>query len=465
MNQEALYDAFNNCLDALDAGTSLQACLDKYPQWQDELEPMLRTVLEAKDLSAPAIPREVLNRSRTRILGYAAQLRTVDRPARHWWRLPRMATAVFFSILVFLMSSGGLLAASAQSLPGDMLYPVKLAVENLQVQFVPGVKERQEIELNYTLRRVSEIEKLLAIGRVANVLFEGSVESITTSEWVVGGIQIEITGETMTTEGIRVGDIVEVGGVTQSGSYVVAQEIRLREYQLIGRVEAMNSRNWTIDGNVLEIGRNTQVDRGIQLGDQVIVLVRVEQAGSLVARAILRLPELLSAPTFPVTDLQQLTTNPTAVLTPIPSPTPPIFIEEMEIIGIVDAMSEPYWMIAGQVVYITAQTEIKDTISPGDLVQAHVIVESNGSLTAKEIELATSDDQDDRDNDDLESTDEPGDDGEDAEDENAETPDDPDDTSQPSDTPESTPDLAGTPDDEPDDTDSPEPTETPDPDD
>ena len=55
-------------------------------------------------------------------------------------------------------------------------------------------------------------------------------------------------------------------------------------------------------------------------------------------------------------------------------------------------MADGYWVVDGQVVYLTAQTEIKDTISVGDTVRVQAMQDANGSLTALQIEKVSGED-------------------------------------------------------------------------
>ena len=62
-------------------------------------------------------------------------------------------------------------------------------------------------------------------------------------------------------------------------------------------------------------------------------------------------------------------------------------VDEVELIGTVESITPEAWTINGKEVFVTPQTEIKDTLlSVGDMVKVHVMVASDGTLTAREIE-------------------------------------------------------------------------------
>lgn len=63
---------------------------------------------------------------------------------------------------------------------------------------------------------------------------------------------------------------------------------------------------------------------------------------------------------------------------------------EIEITGAVESITAVQWTIGGRTVAISSTTEIKGAIQVGDFVKAHVRIETDQSLTAREIELTAS---------------------------------------------------------------------------
>jgi hypothetical protein len=62
--------------------------------------------------------------------------------------------------------------------------------------------------------------------------------------------------------------------------------------------------------------------------------------------------------------------------------------EEMEFTGVVDSIDGNTWTIDGHTVIVGLTTELKDIISLGQQVKVHAWMGADGSLTAREIELA-----------------------------------------------------------------------------
>ena len=135
------------------------------------------------------------------------------------------------------------------------------------------------------------------------------------------------------------------------------------EIEFFGAVESMGADAWAIAGQTVQIGAQTQVRDAVQLTERVRVRARVMADGSLVAREIEQSGDDMPG-------------QPGA---------------QIEFTGAVEAMAADTWTIDSQSVAITAHTEIKGSIQAGDLVKVHARVGIDGSLTAREIELAGAD--------------------------------------------------------------------------
>lgn len=61
--------------------------------------------------------------------------------------------------LVLVLGGGTMVAASNQSMPGDLLFPVDLAIEKIQIKLA-GEEQRHELKLKFAEERVEEIKKV-----------------------------------------------------------------------------------------------------------------------------------------------------------------------------------------------------------------------------------------------------------------------------------------------------------------
>jgi len=405
MNQRHL-DAFDKCMELLEAGIPLEDCFIKYPDLEPEMREILKTAKKVMDLRDEQVPIEAINRSRIKLLSRAKLLvsgkqntsvfgvqwfiKPIRRIVNGFSRLsPLAGRLVLVSGItgVLILFSSGLVITSAKSLPGDSLYPVKRAVEDISVHLVPNSETRSVYEINYSQQRVEEVKRLIELKRIQRISFEGILESISSTSWIISGIPVNINATTTIVNGpggtqfFEPGSAVEVEGITNVQGWVVANEIHLREYQYIGMVEKIFTKYWQISGIKFIITSGTQIDIGIQEGDDVTVLVRSEDSG-LHALAILHDVHPNVTPIMPQPNLT----------TPMSSQVPESNIEEdHQITGDLDEISGKYWIVSGQIIYVVGGTHISDGINIGDSISVVYRVELNGSYTAIEIEKIDND--------------------------------------------------------------------------
>ena len=163
---------FNNILDEclerlLVRGEIVEQCLVSYPEQADELEPLLRTALEAKEALAIQPRPEFKARARYQL---GSALREV-KPKRRFFSLgwqPRWAMALSV-VLIMLLAGSGTVAAAGGSMPDSPLYPVKLATEQVWLTLTPSNIGRAELHAKLADRRVAEIIYMADKGDVQQV--------------------------------------------------------------------------------------------------------------------------------------------------------------------------------------------------------------------------------------------------------------------------------------------------------
>ena len=142
------------------------------------------------------------------------------------------------------------------------------------------------------------------------------------------------------------------------------------EVEFVGGVEAMGADSWTVGGVPVGINAETQIDPGLAVGDLAKVHAMVATDSSLTGREIRAVESEASS--------SSLDASSSAASSPA----------EMEFTGAVVSMDASAWVVGERTVAITEATEIKDAIVVGDMVKVHALPQSDGSLTAREIELA-----------------------------------------------------------------------------
>lgn len=169
MNRK-LEDVLDECLERMLRGESIEDCLNAYPEQAPELEPLLKTSLDLmQGTSAIPLSREFKTTARS-------QLGTMlhDRQGREakkagvsvWHRKWAVAAA---TILVIVFCGVGTVAASANALPGEPLYPIKLAAEQVRVTLAFSDIDRAELHIQYAERRAAEIEQMANQGEADKI--------------------------------------------------------------------------------------------------------------------------------------------------------------------------------------------------------------------------------------------------------------------------------------------------------
>lgn len=74
----------------------------------------------------------------------------------------RAAHALALAVIITIIASGsGVSFAAQNAIPGETLYKVKLATEQVRAAVTPGKKARAELHLGFASRRLSEVEQLI----------------------------------------------------------------------------------------------------------------------------------------------------------------------------------------------------------------------------------------------------------------------------------------------------------------
>jgi len=159
-------EILDDCLLEVTAGRlSIEDCLQRHPQVAAQLEPLLRTATKvwaiprASGLNFEkrrAIEQQLLNRAVQ--FRPAAASRQSAAPA-HSLRLRLGLIAIVFCAL--LVSGLGFVTASASSLPGEMLYPVKRWTEQISLATASS-SSQASLHVDLARRRLDEFEALAA---------------------------------------------------------------------------------------------------------------------------------------------------------------------------------------------------------------------------------------------------------------------------------------------------------------
>lgn len=334
--------ALEDCLEQIESGRSMEEALQSYGALAAELRPLLEIALANRAYASQLDPgKAAMARSRARFLAAAHTKADPSSKKRlAGLMLSRLALAAFAFFLVFLLVSGSTVAASAQALPGDLLYPVKLAAERTRLWLTADPLERLKLEQTFDQRRLEEIFKLKQANRSGVIRLAGEVLSIQPGVWNVRGIQVLVTSATQFDQTIEVGFYVEVTGQLQSDGAVLAESIRTRQIEFSGWVEAVNDQSWVVDGLTIKVTGRTQWIGNPGIQDRVKVGAFVLADGSLQAFYIQALGSNEPAATWTSTVTASPTSTPTLTPTQIVPILQPTKTQKVEVTKTPEATEE-----------------------------------------------------------------------------------------------------------------------------
>ena len=226
-----LYEILEICLQDIERGESIETVLFRYPEYAEELRPILDGSINARSMAIMAPSAEVVRRNRSKVLQHAAQLREAQSKSssRRIWFATLRRIAVALAVVAMLFVSGtGLVSAASTTLPGDNLYPVKRTWEDVLLMFTFNLQDREALEIEHENNRLHEVRELFAAKRPAEVEFSGMTTGQDGNEWIIAGIRVVISDQTEVRDGpLAVGNAVRVKGHTQGDGVVLAERVRL----------------------------------------------------------------------------------------------------------------------------------------------------------------------------------------------------------------------------------------------
>ncbi|MDO8751640.1 MAG: DUF5667 domain-containing protein [Dehalococcoidia bacterium] len=174
--QEEFTQVLDQCLDnVIQEGATVESCLQRYPQHAAQLRPLLTTALETRrtlDFTSNSSAKD-----RARLALQTALRQRNARPRRSVWGLlvgvsaqllvgPRrwaVATAAAVALLV-VVGGTGMVAASSESVPGQPLYQVKRAVEQVRLTTTFNNQAKAQLHASLASRRSQELAVVAARG-------------------------------------------------------------------------------------------------------------------------------------------------------------------------------------------------------------------------------------------------------------------------------------------------------------
>ena len=171
-NKKEFQNILDGCLESVLRGANIEECLELYPDYAEELRPLLVTAVGAKRAVDIKPRREFRDRA-----GYEFQraIREVEpapaarRKESLFQALMKPAWATMILVVIVLAAGSGTVYAANSSLPGEPLYSVKMATESVRLTFAFSEEAKADLYVKLADRRVDEIIQMAEKGNVAQV--------------------------------------------------------------------------------------------------------------------------------------------------------------------------------------------------------------------------------------------------------------------------------------------------------
>ncbi len=201
----------DECLSRVQTGDeTVQDCVQEHPELKDVLEPLLALAIQVNETLAPEMPdAQFVRNSKLRILNRVkasvASTSSVKPQPRRVWRIDfrsRRWSTVLAGVVITAMLFGsgiGMKQASASALPGDSLYPVKLAGEEIQLALSFTTDGDMALLYEFADSRLEEAVTLSEEGRFDDlgIALEGFEDAMSTLEEIaqegeIGGGKLDL---------------------------------------------------------------------------------------------------------------------------------------------------------------------------------------------------------------------------------------------------------------------------------
>jgi len=156
-------EILDRCLQQLFRGESIEDCLKSYPELASQLEPLLNTsFLLLKQTSTIQPDPRFKDKVRARLqemLSLKTERKTIFPLWRKGWAVAMIA------VVVIALASIGTVVASAQALPHEPLYSVKLATEQARLYLAFSDVQRAKLHIEFAERRAAEMAEIARQGK------------------------------------------------------------------------------------------------------------------------------------------------------------------------------------------------------------------------------------------------------------------------------------------------------------
>lgn len=164
-----LEKVFNTCLKKLGEGIPVDQALENYPEYKEEVKELLAIAKMIENASLPRLRDEAVDSCLTRVHNaISLQKKPIWTAGLLRWQWARLfefpsaawAKALALVVVAFFVSWASI-NVSADTLPGDFFYSIKLANEKIRLILCTDDQKKAELRLMYSTVRMRELVRCL----------------------------------------------------------------------------------------------------------------------------------------------------------------------------------------------------------------------------------------------------------------------------------------------------------------
>lgn len=386
-------EALETSVQMLAAGAAVEDCLQAFPHYAAELRPALAisgAMQHTAALPVPVRPAQAVAGQRQAFITAAKAARRTARAGSSWlgtwaglWRQPVWARALAMLLVVLLSFAFGRAAVTAAStaLPGDTLYPVKLAAEQARLLVTADETQRSTLRQQFEQNRRDEAAQVIEQGRQVQLQFTGEIASMVDGVWTIVGLDVPllIPGDVVLRGQPAVGRQALILAFADARGHLVARQVLVQD----GPEAPAPTATWT----------PTRTPRPAPPA-LAPAIVPPTPTATRVRPAVLRWTPTPS-PTATLTPTLTTTPTPTSSGTPTttPSVTPTTSAGPVDFTGQILEIHPTWWLVDGVRVWITTETLIDESLGRavvGALITGRGKEQTDLSVIAEEITVLQS---------------------------------------------------------------------------
>ncbi len=211
LNNQQFDRVLDSCLTMLQQGATVEDCLKKYPNWEQDLRPILELSSQVIDMPKPRATSAAVNSNRAKMMSALAEQASAkpnfERPVsfRNFLRYAsqmnpftskkenvstmnylRLTTVMATLIIGFVVGN----SVVKSSIPGDAFYEVKLLTEETRELIASGDRI-DEIKQRHTQNRLDELTAMQAQNRSGSITIEGPITVVDEDTLLINGLEID----------------------------------------------------------------------------------------------------------------------------------------------------------------------------------------------------------------------------------------------------------------------------------